>query len=129
MSVLAITSQLSSEDKKTLIGAGLGLINSAPIIALGAALVTNIQWNLEHIAWDNNKKTFIRLSTVEAADTDHRDPNRTSLAPPLMSSAARLADDGLDVAASAAQLAQKSLETHQQRGLIGDIITTIFGEG
>ena len=128
MAVLAALAALDPESKKQIIGAGLGLLNSAPIIALGAALAVNIQWNLEHLAWNNTRKTFVRLSTIEAADTDHRDPDKTSIAPPLMSSAARLADDGLDVAASAARLAESSIQTQQSGGLIGTILAGIFGQ-
>lgn len=129
MAVLAALAALDPESKKQIIGAGLGLLNSAPIIALGAALAVNLQWNLEHIAWDNRRRTFIRLSTVEAADVDHKDPDRTGLAPPLMSSATRLADNGLDVAASAARLAEASIHRQQTGGLIGTILTGIFGTG
>ena len=145
MAVLAALAMLDPESKKAIIGAGLGLLNSAPIVALGAALAINLQWNLEHIAIkktgiavaDNvrgppytrvvNSYSFVRLSTKEAADVDHNDPNRTPIAPPLMSSAARLADDGLDVAASAARLAEKQIETVSQKGAIQGVIEFLFG--
>lgn len=128
MAVLASLSQLDPESRQQLIGAGLGLLNSAPIVAFGAIMLTNLQWNLEHIAFDTKTKKFKRLSTLQAADADHNDPALTSLAPPLMSSAARLADDGLDVAASAAALAQQAIETHASKGLVGDIQSFIFGK-
>ena len=131
MSVLIASqvAKLSAEDKKNLIGAGLGLLNSAPIIAFGAAMMVNLQWNLEHFAFNGRERRFIRLSTKQAADVDHNDPNLTSLAPPLMSSAARLADDGLDVAASAASLAQKQIETVSQKGAIQGLFEFFFGSG
>ena len=129
MAILAALAALDPDSKKTLIAAGLGLINSAPLIALSATALVNLQWNLEHLAFNTRTKTFKRLSTLEAADVDHDNPDLTSLAPPLMSSAARLADDGLDVAASAASLAQASIQTQQQQGLIGTILTGIFGGG
>lgn len=127
--VLALASQLDPESKQLIVKSGLALINSAPLIAASAVLLTNLQWNLEHLAFNTTTRKFKRLSTKEAADVDHNNPNLTSLAPPLMSSAARLADDGLDVAASAASLAQKSIETHQAKGLIGDIQAFLFGTG
>lgn len=144
MSVLALASQISSEDKKMLIGAGLGLINSAPLIALASAMVVNLQWNLEHLAIQKKadypaatgsfpsgkpkyKYSLVRLDTVTAADVDHKDPNKTPLAPPLMSSAARLADNGLDVAASAARLAEKSIENTSKGGAIDAIFKFWFG--
>ena len=135
MAVLAALASLDPESKKQIIGAGLGLLNSAPIVALGAALAVNVQWNLEHLAIKkedigkpNYKYSFRRLTTKEAADVDHNDPNLTSLAPPLMSSATRLADNGLDVAASAAELAQKSIETVSSRGMFQGIWEFWFGK-
>ena len=145
MSILAAAVALDPESKKAIIGAGLGLLNSAPIIALGAIALTNLQWNLEHIAIQKTmvgvpdqergppftkavaRYSFKRLSTIQAADTDHNDPNRTSIAPPIMSNAARLADDGLDVAASAAALAEKQIETVSQKGAIQGVIEFLFG--
>ena len=129
MAVLATLAALDPESKKQLIGAGLGLLNSAPIVALGAALAVNLQWNLAHIAFNIYKTHFFRLSTVAAADVDHRDPNLTGLAPPLMSSAVRLADNGLDVAASAAVLAQKQIDTASQKGAIQGVFEFFFGGG
>lgn len=138
MALKAVTA-MDPDTRKQLIGAGLGLFNSAPVVALAAAMVVNLQWNLEHIAiekyWDSksdppkHKYRFRRLSTLVAADVDHKDPNKTSLAPPLMASATRLADNGLDVAASAARLAEKSIETVTAKGMFASIWEFWFGGG
>ena len=156
---LQTVAALDPETKKALIGGALGLINSAPIIAFGAAMVVNLQWNLEHLAikrervtetrqvilsrpfageskfqtedvpTDKWKYSLVRLDTITAADVDHKDPNKTPLAPPLMSSAVRLADNGLDVAASAARLAEKQIEVTSQKGAIQGVIEFFLGSG
>ena len=100
------------------------LINSAPLIAIVTALVPSIQWNLEHVAWDSHEKRFVRLSTQDTSNL--RDPDKTPLAPPILSTTVRLTDAGADTAEQAAKLAQSAIKAQQDGGLLG-LLSNVTG--
>ena len=128
MSVLATMSTLSPDDKKLLVNAGIGLLQSAPVVAIGAILAGAITWNLEHLAIGKCSDGRYRLRRLSTQDTSNlRDKDLTPLGPPIMSTAMRLADAGADTAEAAFQLAQRESEGHAKGGLISDVQRFIFG--
>lgn len=128
----AVLSSITKEDKDFLLkGAALAL-NAPPVIALSATIAAFVQWNLEHIAvkttviGGRKVYNFQRLSTHDTSNL--KDKNLTPLSPPLLSLGARVGDLAVDTGEHAAALAQSMIETHRQKGLIGDVISFIFGE-
>lgn len=71
-----------------------------------------------------------RVTTEQATDCDvyQKDKRYIPLAPPLLSIAARLADEASDTAEAAAQIAQQVIQTTQQKGLLGSAGELIFGK-
>jgi hypothetical protein len=141
---LALTSgpvldKLLTKEGITMVGV---LADSAIGIAIMGAFLANVQWNLEHInlhvEMENNRPIFEirKLSTLEVTDVDSNDPKKVGTAPPVMSMAARAADAAMDTAESAERLATASIDyaTHQvkktqERGLLGNLLAFVVGEG
>jgi len=66
-----------------------------------------------------------RLSTKDTSDL--QDPNKTPIAPPILSAAARVADMGLDTAEQTAAIAQSQMQTFQTSGIVGSLRSMFFG--
>lgn len=125
MSILVAQALGDPTIRKDLIGASLGFLNSAPVVALGAAAVAMIQWNLEHLAWDNDQGKLVRLSTQDTSNLINK--NTTPLSPPLVSMAIRLTDAGTDTAEMAANLAQTQISNVGQKGAIQSFVEFFLG--
>jgi hypothetical protein len=133
-----------------------GTSNVLAIVAGSAItqLITILQWNLEHLAVQKRYFDFQgqeitgtnprniergyrgfttsyslqRITTLEATDVDTNNFNFTPLAPPLLSTAHRAADLVGDSAEAAAAIAESSLKSFNQGGLLGLLGRTLFGK-
>lgn len=136
MGIMASLAALSPDDKRLIAASVSSFIQSAPAAALATALVSMLQWNLEHLAiesypWKDysgrevTRYKIRRLSTKDTSIIDNK--NLTPLSPPVMSMAARAADAALDTSDAAFDLAQSHIKTQKESGLIGTGLKFLFG--